>query len=343
MDSSFIQYPHENSRKRLEKNNVEFYQQPEFVTLDAELIEGKPLAWYAEDGSDWMHTPLIERRIPDEITNGKEYHDLLSPYGYPGMLFSSYRGLNKFLKKYKEDAAEEGYISTFIRLNPVYNPLLLNESDNFVQVVHGKLVLLNMDEPYEVQRMKYSSNHRRDIKKLLKSDHTLEWNSWENLDTFLDIYTETMKREEASDYFFFSDTYFHRLKKILGPSGIDLVFVKNNEGEAVAGGIFCKNDYVIQFHLGGTKTEYLKRAPSKLLFDGMIKKYSEKVAYFNLGGGVGNEQDSLFKFKEGFGKEYRKFSTLRIVNDRQRYNNLCQSYPKEDLYNLEDYFPLYRK
>lgn len=343
MDSSFIKYNNEICEEPFRKADSEFYQHPEFVKLDAELLGGVPLAWYAEDGNEWIHIPLIERRIPDSITNGKEYYDLISPYGYPGILGSSYQAINKFLKVYKEEAAEEGYLSTFIRLNPIYNPFLLNETDDFVQVVHGKLVLIDMNEPYKAQRMNYSSNHRRNIRKLSESNFMLEWNNWHELDKFLEIYTETMQREDASDYYFFPEDYFKRLKDILGEDHIDLLFVKNGNGEAVAGGIFCKNDHIIQYHLGGTKTDYLKKAPSKLLFDGIIKKYSEKVDYLNLGGGVGNEEDSLFRFKEGFGKAYRKFSTLRIVNDRQRYNNLCQEYSKEELYNLTDFFPLYRK
>lgn len=341
MNSLFIQCSHEKCSKHLNKTDNEFYQQPEFVKLDAELIGGKPLAWFAEDGNDWMYIPLIERKIPEEITNGKEYFDLISPYGYPGFLSNSHHASNRFFKKFNEDAAEEGYLTTFIRLNPLSNPSLLNETDDFVQVVHGRLVFLDMNKPYKEQRMKYSSNHRRNLRKLLKEDYSLEWNSWDKLDAFLDIYNETMKREEASDYYFFPDTNFYRLKKILGPSNIDLLLVNNDRGEAVAGGIFCKNNRIIQYHLGGTKTGFLKTAPSKLLFDGIIEKYSEKIDYFNLGGGVGNERDSLLKFKEGFGKEYRKFSTLRIVSDRQRYNNLCEDYSRKELYNLNDYFPLY--
>lgn len=346
MKTTFIDFDDKKWKRCLAKTKYEFYQLPKFAQLEANLIGGKPIAWYGEFEEQWILIPLVKRRIPESITNGKEYYDLISPYGYPGIVLSngiSDLQLSTLLFRFRKDAKKETCISTFIRLNPISNSRLINEDEEMHQIIHSRIVSLDMKYPFEDQRMKYSSNHRRNIKKLLKSGFYLEWNNWDELESFIEIYNETMQREEADDYYFFPKAYYHSLKEIVGEGNIDLVLAKNPKDEAIAGGLYCKNENIVQYHLGGTKGEYLRKAPSKLLFDGVINRYSEEVNYFNLGGGVGSEQDSLFRFKEGFGKEYKKFSTLRIVNDRQRYNNLCQEYSKEELYNLSGYFPLYRK
>ncbi|MBD3614993.1 MAG: peptidoglycan bridge formation glycyltransferase FemA/FemB family protein [Gracilimonas sp.] len=343
MKSNFLMPDDDQWNNILNRTNYEFYQHPEFLKLEAELVGGEATAWFAEDADEWILIPLIKRTIPDEITNGKEYYDLVSPYGYPGILHSSYSALNTFLGELKEKGKKAGYISTFIRLNPLLNPYFLHEDEDISHIIHGQVVMIDMNNSYDDLRMNYSSNYRRNLKKLVKSGNKLVWNEWELLDDFIEIYNETMERDEATEYYFFPKEYYLRIKDFIGTENIDLVIVRDKNQRSIAGAIFCKNDHVVQYHLGGTKNEFLNDSPSKMLFDGIIEKYSNEVEFFNLGGGVGNSQDSLFRFKQGFGKEYIKFSTLRIVNDRQRYNNLCADFSKEELYDMSGYFPLYRK
>lgn len=239
---------------------------------------------------------------------------------------------------------KEGFISTFIRLSPFLNNQILYENEDIGQVIHGQVVTIDMQTPYEDRYMEYSSQKRRDIKSLRKSGFKITWNDWDKLDSFISIYNDTMDKQSAEEYYYFPKEYYSKLKKMNSDKlNVELVLCENSSGEPVAGSIFFNNGINMQYHLSGTHEDYIRESPINLIFDEVFKKYCEKMNRFNLGGGVGNKKDSLFKFKQRFGKEYIKFSTLRIVNDRQRYNNLCSNCSKEELYDMGGYFPLYRK
>lgn len=346
MLTKFIDTQDETWEYCLKNTESEFYQTAKFLKLETDLIGGEALAWFGKIENEWVLIPLIRRRIPDNITKSKEYYDYTSPYGYPGFICSegiNTKKLTVLLKQFKTDGAKALGVSTFIRFNPILNTLFLKENEDICHVVHGRVVCISLNKKYDILKKAYSSNHRRDIKKLKKEGYYLEWNNWDDLESFISIYNETMEREKADNYYFFKKEYYEKLRNLCGDENIDLILVKNNENEAVAGGIFFKNNRTIQYHLGGTRNEFLRKAPSKMLFDGIIKKYSQVLEEFNLGGGVGNQSDSLFKFKSGFGKEFLKFSTLRIINDRQKYNNMCEKYTRDEVNNMEAFFPLYRK
>lgn len=91
----------------------------------------------------------------------------------------------------------------------------------------------------------------------------------------------------------------------------------------------------------------MEYAPSKLMFDGVIEwatRSSQK--WLHLGGGVNSKEDSLYRFKKGFSPIKNQFTTLRIIHDQQRYNNLNYVALQENdqtEFDDKDYFPLYRQ
>src|SRR4051794_26649899 len=52
---------------------------PESVRLDANVSDGRPVAFWYTDGDRALLLPLILRAIPDS-----DLTDAVSPYGYPG-------------------------------------------------------------------------------------------------------------------------------------------------------------------------------------------------------------------------------------------------------------------
>ncbi len=64
-------------------------------------------------------------------------------------------------------------------------------------------------------------------------------------------------------------------------------------------------------------------------------------SYFNLGGGVGCDNDNLFYFKRRFSPDVRSLIMWRFIVDRKRYNELVRSMASiSDTGN--DSFPGYR-
>ena len=95
----------------------------------------------------------------------------------------------------------------------------------------------------------------------------------------------------------------------------------------------------VQFHLSGTRNDYLRLKPSKLFLDEMrIEATNRNFKYFNLGGGFGSQEDSLFEFKSSFSKDHRTFKVWKHIVNQDIYDELCKNIKPENT----SYFPLYR-
>jgi lipid II:glycine glycyltransferase (peptidoglycan interpeptide bridge formation enzyme) len=98
--------------------------------------------------------------------------------------------------------------------------------------------------------------------------------------------------------------------------------------------------------LSGTSIEGRKYQPSKIILDYMIKWGIEnKYSVLHLGGGVGGNADALYKFKKGFSSTDMKFSTIRMVVNEDIYQELSlrSGFSIDEISNLSDFFPIYRK
>ncbi|MEM9507501.1 MAG: FemAB family protein, partial [Cyanobacteria bacterium P01_E01_bin.35] len=105
---------------------------------------------------------------------------------------------------------------------------------------------------------------------------------------------------------------------------------------------------IVQAHLGGTRTEFLKQSPFNLLLHQMrLWAKARGNKYLHIGGGVGGKKDNLYTFKSGFSKQRHNFFTLRSVIDSARYDDLVQFRAKSINKSVEEleeseFFPAYR-
>lgn len=350
MVSAFVEKDGEKWHQVKHLAHYDFYHLPEYVELDANIIDGMPVCWVGETKQGKVWIPLIKRKIPDPIAKGKEYYDLTSPYGYPGILFENPLSpdlLNTVLAQYVEDAAQENYVTSFLRMNPLTNPFIWRQDDHVEQKYHGFTISVPLNLSLDKIRGNYSSNHRNDIRKLKKQNFQFFLDDLSFYEDFLKIYKESMDRLDASNYYYFSKDYFDHIFEILGEN-IHLVTITESTGEeVVAGGLFTDFNGIIQSHLSATKSSYMSHAPSKLMFDGVIEwAASNSHRWLHLGGGVNSCNDSLYRFKKGFSPIKNQFTTLRIIHDEQRYNNLnyiaLQESGKKEFEDF-DFFPLYRQ
>lgn len=320
----------------------DLYHLPSYCRLEAEVLSGKPLAWEKNiNGFDFL-IPLVERVI---WSNGTQEKDLVSPYGYPGILYPENTPKAIYLealKLFQYEAAVSSYISSFIRLHPIYNTLQINALSNITQHYHGPTVSINLNLPLGVLRKSYSQNHKRNIKSLLGDDYQIEVNNWDSLDAFVDLYLQTMHRKHAQKRYFFSRDYFHQLKKLIQHSLI-LISINEKHGKIASGGLFSLFNGLAQFHLGGTSENFLNQSPSKLVIDAAIEACKEKGAHtLHLGGGYGSSNtDGLFRFKAGFGSQLHKFSTLRFIHLPDKYKQLIENNHFSNNKSIS-YFPEYR-
>lgn len=322
---------------------ADIYILPEYTRLESEVLHGRPIAWViTADGKPKALIPFIERII---TRDSDIYLDLVSPYGYPGMSYGEDVTKEQYcdwLALFHKEAAASGYISSFIRLHPLYNNFQINKQSGITQHAHGSTISVNLSLPLHEIRQSYSQNHRRNIIRLHEEGYRVVVDRWTDIPQFIDLYTQTMQRKHAKPRYFFSNDYFLGLKQILR-GNLMLIMVYTAGQRPAAGGLFSLTNGLAQFHLGGTEDAFIRRSPSKLMIDAAIAQLKERGGHtLHLGGGYGSSiQDGLFRFKAGFGSQRHSFSTLRFIHHRDIYYELLKANSHTQNDN-NAFFPEYR-
>jgi hypothetical protein len=319
----------------------DFYHLPGYLELEAIRHNATAEAIVIQDRGQIFFLPYLIRdcqQISISTRCGDErIYDAISPYGYPGMLVNTTGQNAEFISKCFRLIIDlwrsKNICSAFIRLHPLLNSYIdrsmLGSSDRSNSDLHqldlcnqGNVVICDLTkDPNDIWKG-MRANHRSKINKLNRAGFTVRMGSLaENLDVFIDIYRETMDRVNATSSYYFSRDYFTSLAQTLGPQ-LNLCMVEI-DGQVVAASLITEVCGIVQYHLGGTKTEFLPKSPATIMFDYIIKwSQSRNNRYLNLGGGLGGEQDSLYHFKAGFSSQSQPFMTIRSIVNEDLYEHL---------------------
>ena len=148
-----------------------------------------------------------------------------------------------------------------------------------------------------------------------------------------------MDKDNADKYYYFGEEFYNSILSDLKDNAT--VFYAELDGKIIAASIIIFANGRINYHLSGSLREYQNLAPSNLLLWKAAEWGNELgSATFHLGGGVGSQEDSLFRFKKAFyrGELCRYHIGKKIFNEKL-YNEL-KSY-RTDIGN-NNYFPEYR-
>ncbi len=299
------------------------------------------LIHYTENGNSVI-LPLLIRNIDFSI-----YKDATSVYGYPGPITSgasSDFNISKFQKELNQCFSEQKVISVFSRLNSFipYQEFCLYKMGNTETL--GRVVYIDLNETPEEQWTRYNRRLRTYINKSRTIYEIKSAKMPADLDAFIELYYQNMRRVHASKEYFFDKKYFLDLINCSDFESEILLAISRKTGEVAGGAMFIKKNEIIQYHLSGTSEIYLDLNPLKLLIDEMrIRGTKENYNYLNLGGGVGAKKDSLFYFKSGFSRYTLPFKVWKYIVNPNAYEDLvlqrnCVPHCDEELL----YFPRYR-
>jgi len=318
------------------------------------------------DGGEWMVArwadgriifPFIKRKIPDELTDGEEWFDVVSPYGYSGTALVGDCSTEEFLAF--RDALvsvlhRERCVAEFQRQGsfvPCIDIMMLALGGS--QLRHtANTLMISLAGGHEAAFARYEGRARTKVRKAIKLGYSWSCRSARLDDaaansTFRNLYTQTMLRLEAAPYYFFGDDYFRTL--ITGLLGRIYVYeVKDALGIAKVAGIFFVWDDTLHLHLVGSDPESLRDGAGNLGYDGLVQWACQQrgCRRLHVGGGV-NGEDSLYEFKRSFGGEpVPFFSFSNIIND-EIYDVLCRRRAEAGGLALADikshsFFPQYR-
>jgi hypothetical protein len=280
--------------------------------------EGEARLFVCRDESGWLALPMLLR--PIEGRPGRR--DAGSVYGYAGPVASTATPAPALLAAFRDQlrarCTAEGIVSVVARLHPLIDQAPWLDGLGTVRPM-GPTVSIDLTLPEAAQTAGYRSNHRRDLKRLARDGYvTTRETGAAARDAFIAVYHENMRRVGAAQGYFFDAAYFAGLAEALGP-GLDL-FLCRKDG-AVAGGALCmRKGPIAQYHLGAVADAHLEAAPLKQLLDAARQHYAEAGAeVFHLGGGRGSDEDSLFRFKAGFGGNRHRFALWCWVVDEPAY------------------------
>ena len=341
-------------REALERLRHDFYHLPEYAKLESKSYQAVPRAFSAVEGDCELFVPYLVRRCDrlfPEAGIGSGVCDAVSPYGYPGFLLSdAARASPEFTREVMLRMGEtfrgEGVCSAFFRMNPLLSAHFATIfPENLLSPASETVAMdLTLDETIIWENIRHG--HQWVINKCRKLGYQPRMVSFrEHLDAFMEVYQETMDRVKARDSYYFGKEYFEQLASM--PDYVHCCLVEF-EGEVAAACVFFECNGIVQAHLGGTRSKFMKQSPFHLVLyhaAGWAKSRGNRL--FHLGGGVGGSGDRLLEFKRGFSELTFSFHTLRLIADAEKYRELtalrarAANLPPDQIFQTE-YFPAYR-
>ena len=354
MDVGHLEIDDPQWREVLGRLRHDMYHLPEYVRLDGEWNRAQPMAFLARAGDRELFIPYLLRDCEDlfpESIGGERVYDVVSPYGYPGLLLSdaarrSPEFAREAIHRLSGTLREMGACSAFFRMHPLLSDGLSELFPEGFFTAGGETVAMDLSRDEGELWKGVREGHQWTIKKCRKLGFTPRMVPLRaHLERVMEIYRETMDRVQAKRSYYFGRAYFERLGEM--PERVHCGVVES-DGQAAAACIFFECGGIVQAHLGGTRSEFLDKSPFHLLlyFAAMWAK-SRGNRYFHIGGGVGASNDRLLQFKRGFSPLLFPFSTLRLVTDEAKYRSLTARRARAAEGSVEqvtcgDYFPAYR-
>lgn len=318
----------------------------EWAKLFEKQIGGKAEIFKFGNGEKEIVFPFIKRRINDlpfASSLESEYFDITSPYGYGGIFVSAEAKkdkdfLSQFFKSWDDYCHRENIVSEFIRFHPLdQNHEMFGNLYSIKQI--NENVVLDLTPSEEEILADMDKRHCYSIRRAVKNGVRIVWDKeFAHMADFRKLYSLTMDRDTASQFYYFGEDFFDNLKNSFSES-IKLVFAELN-GKIVATSLFIFNPDNVYYFLSGANNEALfVCANHLLLYNVALEAKCVGKKFFNLGGGL-TKNDSLSLFKAGFSKIKMPFFVGTRIDNQIIYDKLVRlAGIKEEEVN---YFPLYR-
>lgn len=304
--------------------------------------DGEPILYHYEDGETRGINVVMKRDVADDIhsrgtVDHGRYFDFASPYGYGGWLIEG-ENADKLFAAYSDRLKDEGIISEFVRFHPMVKNhekcAAFYEVAQLGEVVH--MDLSSVDTIWE----NITSKNRNVIRKAIKSGVKIYNGRFPEIyRQFREIYNLTMDKDDAEQYYYFGESFYHSVLEDLPQNA--QVFFAEKDGTIIAASIMLSANGRMNYHLSGSLREYSSLAPTNLLLYKAALWGSENgYRTLYLGGGVGSGEDNLFKFKRAFFRgDLNRFYIGKKVYDQESYDELVL---QRGLTENTNYFPKYR-
>jgi hypothetical protein len=323
----------------------DFYHTYEYHQIAKGEFDHPILVKYVENDKIIV-LPLLLRHI-----DGHPYKDATSVYGYPGPLTKNLDAQYNnalFSQSLQELFQDKNIISVFSRLNPFipHQEIALNNIGEIS--FKGRIVNIDVTQDLENQKKDYNRRLKTYINQC-RNHCTIKLADTEaEILAFIELYYENMHRVNATQGYFFNKKYFFDLINGKDFKTEILLAIHTETRKIISAAMFVKKNNIVQYHLSGSSEDYLHLNAIKMLIDEMrIRATEENYQYYNLGGGVSSSEDSLFRFKACFSKDFKEFKLWKYIVNDQVYQELSFQKKRKDYdlieHNTNNFFPYYRQ
>lgn len=318
----------------------DIYYCPEYIEAFRRNGDGTPILIYGKHKKTKFCNVVMKRNItPTDDYEVTEWGDFTTPYGYGGILIQNpeEEAVKVLQEQYSEFCVNNNVVCEFVRFHPVTQNYQWGSRFYDIELV-GPTISINLSSNDKIWENLESKN-RNMIRKALKNDVKIYWGrSPELFSLFHQMYDETMRRDEAKEYYYFNNSFYESILNDLRNNAA--IFYACFEEKIIAMAIILMGNRQLHYHLSASIREYSNLAPTNLLlYEASVWGAQNGFKTFHLGGGLGGKEDSLYHFKKGFNrKSDTKFYVGKQIYDREKYNYLCNRVGGED----NGYFPSYR-
>lgn len=301
------------------------------------LIEhGEPVLLHVHATGGDVVMPLLVRDVP----GAPGLRDATTPYGYGGPVTSGMQPpVVEFHAAVHAWMLEQRIITLFVRFHPLYaNASLAFPGTDVVQLAGTAGWNLAPDRDLEAAM---HQRHRRLVRKARRDGVDISVDvvpASEAMSEFRVLYDETMRRQQAADFYFFPDQYWNVLEEELSESL--LLLRATLDGELAAALLMVATHPYLHYHLGASSDAGRRVGASNLCFLAAAQ-WGQQHGYdmLHLGGGVGGSADSLLDFKLRFDPESAPLPLHigKLIVDHEAYRSLSGSD------STDGFFPAYRQ
>ncbi len=321
---------------------------PDYARLYARPCD-RVVCVVSEEAEGAVLFPLLLRPLAAEPWSraGERRWDAVSPYGYGGPFARGSRSPDDalFWQEYARWCEREGIVSTFARLS-LFPDQLANTPSPVEE--RGPNVVVALDSNVDELWRSYDRKVRKWVRVAESAGLEVELDfEGARLDAFCSVYSHTMQRNGAADWYHFPRSFFQSLVERL--HGFYVFFHALLGGEVVSSNLLLYSRHHVYAFLAGTLADAFPLGPNYLLkHRALTWAAAAGKRSFVLGGGC-KPNDGLLHFKRAFGPRGQvPFRVACLIHDEREFHDLVSDRAAFEARRGEiwkprpDFFPAYR-
>lgn len=311
------------------------YFSPQYYQIFQKMGQGNACCFVLEEQGKFILYPFLIKPIRPlgYLETSQEFYDIEGAYGYNGAASNCNDAefFYTFGTQFCDYAKSENIVAEFTR----FNPTLQNQTKSqYMQIIHANdNVVLDLAGK-NIWMEDYEHATRKNVNKAQRSGCSVTFYEGNSIpdqlfESFLSIYADTMTRNDAESYYFFSRSFFEMLQNDLDHN--TLFFFTHKDSVPISAEIILYDSETAYSFLGGTLSPFFPLRPNDLLKHVIIQTLQERgVRYFCLGGGI-TKNDGIFKYKKTFAKSgVRNFYIGKKIHNNEAYATIVENWQQKN-------------